>query len=230
MSQAAGIHFSVLRWSSWASSLGATQCKGPELPEVPAMQRRRLSRLSKIALRVALDLDAPGESLSTVFASRHGELTRTLALLSECVDGNDLSPTQFSQSVHNTSSGLFSILRQLTTPSTVVTAGAMTLPMAVIEAVLQSQRQQQPVLLVYADEPVPELFDDYVDEPQQSLGLALVVDAKGREYMAMARSVADAAPPVAHPAVQFEQMLAASQSGLSCRLGQSAWCWQVHRG
>jgi len=43
-----------------------------------------------------------------VFASRHGEADRTLAILQDLAAGAEVSPTLFSMSVHNSVPGLWS--------------------------------------------------------------------------------------------------------------------------
>ena len=63
-------------WASWARAPRVPALDGwPELKFIPAMQRRRFSRLSKLALQVAFDATPPELLADTcsVFASRHGE-------------------------------------------------------------------------------------------------------------------------------------------------------------
>lgn len=68
-----------------AGALFAPQ-NGGEQPDVgflPALQRRRLSRLARMAFYVAWPLADAAGPLPLVFASRHGETPRTLAILSD---------------------------------------------------------------------------------------------------------------------------------------------------
>ncbi|HWT36772.1 MAG TPA: beta-ketoacyl synthase chain length factor, partial [Paraburkholderia sp.] len=58
----------VARWSSWP----AVAAVAPDLGFIEPMARRRLSTLSRIALKVAHDCAADKPSVRIVFASRHG--------------------------------------------------------------------------------------------------------------------------------------------------------------
>lgn len=98
-------------WLAWHKNSGQWPSEFSALPadKIPAMMRRRMSKLSKIAVQVAAEL-SEGEDIGyTVFSSRHGELERTVQLLQDILSGEDASPTAFSQSVHNTAAGLFTI-------------------------------------------------------------------------------------------------------------------------
>jgi hypothetical protein len=136
------------------------------------MQRRRLSRLSRLSLAAAYDCADGNHRLPTVFASQHGEIHRTLGLLGDLAQGEPLSPMAFSLSVHNTASGLYSIASGNTAPSTAVTAGLDTLPMALVEAMGQLQRHDE-VMVVYAEEPLPDAYRAFDEGGNVLLGLAL---------------------------------------------------------
>jgi hypothetical protein len=149
---------------------------------VPAMQRRRLSRLSKISLRTLhecleqlADRDAVDTGfIRTVFASPHGEIHRTVDLLKELAAGEPLSPMGFSLSVHNTAAGIYSIVSGNQAASVSVAAGCDTLEQAVVEAVSQSAYHRQVIALVFADEPLPALYHTEFAVPFP-FGLALCV-------------------------------------------------------
>ncbi|TNF35083.1 MAG: 3-oxoacyl-ACP synthase [Gammaproteobacteria bacterium] len=164
------------QWADWAAGTlaMADNDASPALPFINAMLRRRLSRLSRLALKVAYEAAAGDHSLPTVFCSRHGEIHRTRGLLADLNAGEPLSPMAFSLSVHNTASGLYSIASGNTAASTAIAAGRDTLAMAVIEAtglLLQHER----VLLVFAEEPLPEDYREFADEQTAAFGLALLL-------------------------------------------------------
>lgn len=145
-----------------------------------SMQRRRLSTLAKMALKVAHDCARDHASVRFVYASRHGELTRTTAMLDDLAAGEGLSPTAFSLSVLNASAGLFSIMRQDTAAATGISAGAESFGYGLLEASLQLAAQPQlPVLLVYADEPAPSIYGQMepMDSAAHAIGLLLHGDA-----------------------------------------------------
>ncbi len=128
--------------------------------------RRRLSTLSKVALKVAHDCVAQDE-VRVVFASRHGELRRTTDILRTISAGEPVSPTAFSLSVLNAMTGVFGIARGDRSAASAISAGAETLGYALLEAYAQYATQPgSPVLLVYADEPADPAYGTIEDEVQ----------------------------------------------------------------
>lgn len=185
-----GLHATIEAWSAWAPgvesvdqwqewAIGKRQIESdgsPAVEFVPAMLRRRLSRLSKMALRTVYDCDPNLQSIQTVFCSRHGELLRSTGLLQDIVATKAISPTGFSLSVHNTASGLLSITRKDSASSTAIAAGKATFETAFMEAaaILMTERAQQ-VLLVISDEPAPVPFNEYQDEKEQVYAAAFLL-------------------------------------------------------
>lgn len=164
------LDFTVLAWSAWTPDFNADGL--PDVSFIPAMQRRRLSRLSKMSFwtleRCLSDYSKGSEAphFRTVFASPHGEIHRTQALLTTLAERDPLSPMGFSLSVHNTTAGIYSIVAKNQAPSNSVAAGRDTLEQAMLEAVTQSQFYEQPVLLCYADEPLPEIYQNNFPEKE----------------------------------------------------------------
>ena len=120
-------------------------------------------------------------SVPFVFASRHGDLSRTLELLTALSKEEVLSPTDFSLSVHNSTAGLFSISRGDRAPATALAAGADTLGMGLLEGAAMIAAGAGQVLVCYADDATPEPYAPYVaDEPARhpfSISLLLTRDA-----------------------------------------------------
>ena len=169
------------QWRQWAEgSLPLASEALPALPFIKPMLRRRLSQLSKMAVKVAFEcLNKESDDFAadrTVFCSRHGELARTVGLLEALASGDDLSPTGFSLSVHNAASGLYSIARGDTAASVSIAAGRDTLIEGVREAaMLLAEGGINTVLVVVADEPLPSHLQQYADETQRSFALALLL-------------------------------------------------------
>jgi hypothetical protein len=171
--------------------------QAPDVSFIPAMVRRRLSSLSRAALMVSQrclqNVEPPqATTIRTVFCSRHGELNRTLGLLQDLTDGQLLSPTAFSMSVHNTASGLYSIINNNTAATTALAGGVDGFEKAFVESVaLLANGVCKKVLLVVADEPVPEQLLEYCQEPlvnyaaaflltQESLGQRVTLELQGK--------------------------------------------------
>ncbi|HEY2022349.1 beta-ketoacyl synthase chain length factor [Paraburkholderia sp.] len=153
----------VARWSSWPAFAAAA----PDVGFIEPMVRRRLSTLSRVALKVAHDCAADRSSVRTVFASRHGELRRTTDILRNISAAEPVSPTAFSLSVLNAMSGVFGIARGDRSAASAISAGPETLGYALLEAYAQYAAQPgTAVLLVYADEPADPAYGTIEDEVQ----------------------------------------------------------------
>lgn len=162
---------SDLDWKNWSKA----DKKWPEeLTPVAAnlikpMLRRRMSSLSKLALQSALQISQDQKIDYIIFSSRHGELTRTVKLIKEIMAGEEASPIAFSQSVHNTASGLFTILTNRAVPVTSISATEGPFTSAFVEAYgyLQDNPTHQ-VLLVDFDEPLSAPYQ-YQEEQGYSI-------------------------------------------------------------
>ncbi|MEJ2900190.1 beta-ketoacyl synthase chain length factor [Acinetobacter sp. NS-4] len=132
----------------------------PALEQIPAMQRRRLSGIAKLALSSAIQ-SLNSEAVDyIVWASQYGDEHKTLKILADVLQDQTPSPTQFSTSVHNAIAGLYSILCQDATPSTSLAASWSE---ALVEAYAWLKTSGQPnarVLVVYYDEALPEIYQE----------------------------------------------------------------------
>ncbi|MES2626104.1 MAG: beta-ketoacyl synthase chain length factor [Pseudomonadota bacterium] len=187
------LKFSLDAWSAWAPdktrasdwqawALGQsfqTEPGPPDISSVPAMQRRRMSSLSKMAIATAATAAASSSvKPCCIFASRHGELGRTVKIMESIVKQEDVSPTDFSLSVFNTALGLYSIVSENKAPSTMVVGGEDTFGSALIESMTYLRRfPEVPVLLVYFDEPLPAPLNIMEDPPGPVFSLALLLSA-----------------------------------------------------
>jgi hypothetical protein len=163
----------VAHWSFWSP----TSAMPPDAGFIAPMVRRRLSSLSKAALKVAHDCAQGQRPVRMVFASRHGELRRTTDILRTLTAAEPVSPNAFSLSVLNAMSGIYGISRGDRSPATAISAGPETLGYALLEAYTQFMAEPSPpVLLVYADEPADPLYGNVEYEVQEG-ALAILLDA-----------------------------------------------------
>lgn len=233
------ITFSVRAWSAWAPGLHTSEdwlewshapCApglqgSPELKFVPAMQRRRFSRQSRMALQVAFDATPPEllTDVCTVFASRHGESNACVALLGDIARRAPISPTAFSHSVHNTQGGLFSIAADNGRPSSSIAAGTHTFCAGLIEAVGMCERHAQgPTLLVVTDEPRPAPMRDVDDEVPCAFAVALLLESNAgtaaptfRMELGPTRELLEKAPLRLPEALEFLAWMLAGDSLLA---------------
>ena len=216
----------VARWSQFGCLAGAEASAAPDVGFVEPMLRRRLSPMARMVLRVAEDCAANVADARMVFASRHGELARTTTMLDSLARDEALSPTLFGMSVLNSSVGLYSILKKNTAPATAISAGAASFCYGLMEACLQlAERPEQPVLYVYADEPVPSRYGavDPVASPAHAVGVLLEAGAPVR--IACRFTEGDGAVSADAPAPAFLRCL--SEAGCAqWRESERVWSWE----
>lgn len=147
------IHLSHLNISKAGTALTA-------LEHVPAMQRRRLSNIAKLALNSVIQTLNGSRVDYIVWCSQYGDENKTHKILQDVLQDLTPSPTQFSTSVHNAVAGLYSILCQDDTPSTSLSASWTE---ACIEAYayLKVHAPEARALVVYYDEPLPDIYQEY---------------------------------------------------------------------
>ncbi len=217
-------------WQEWAAGEREPGVEGvPDLPELKPMFRRRLSPLSRMALRVAMDL-RPEQGVASVFASRYGEMSRTLELLRTIVSGESVSPTAFGLSVHNAVSGLYTIGSKDRHASTAIAAAESTFMAGVMEAAawLGSGAQEQ-VLLVYYDEPLPASYQQFADgrEYACAVGMLLSRDGDGPKFR-----ISSAGPRAARTdepqAITWLRHLLQGTGQFELGLAGTGWHWQRH--
>jgi Beta-ketoacyl synthase, N-terminal domain len=133
----------------------------PAPQRLPATERRRAGAVVKASIVVADEalagsgLDPAG--LPTVFTSSTGEPSNC-HLLCEALATVDrmVSPTRFTNSVHNAAAGYWHIATQSRAPSTSLAAFDASFAAGLLEAAVQCHATGAPVLLVAADVPYPE--------------------------------------------------------------------------
>lgn len=149
----AEVGFTVTKWATWLPEQGA-----PRIDVVPPMQRRRLSPLTRSVIDVVSRVIAPTDRVPTVYVSRHGEIISSLNMLRDLAAATPLSPTAFSHSVHNGVVGQLSMLRQDSSEAVALAAGYDGLPSALFEAAGMLAEGAPQVLLIAADEALPDFF------------------------------------------------------------------------
>lgn len=182
-------------WQTTAGSNGRIANDAlPDVAFVEPMLRRRLSRLSRMLLSTA-ESCRRGQVVSRyIWANRHGEIHTTAQLLSQLACGDALSPMGFSLSVHNTAAGLYSIARGDKAPATAIAAGSDTLLAALHEAFALLAVEGRDVMLVYAEEALPSMYQTFQrsEAPAFALALHLVAsDTDAKESFTVCDAEAD---------------------------------------
>ena len=154
-------------WSDAALVLSGRDAYAPaptELPPpalLPPAERRRTGRVVKLALAVALEATTRAQvdptRLASVFSSSGGdghnchELCAALAF-----EPREVSPTRFSNSVHNVAAGYWSIATGAKLESNVLCAFDSSFGAGLLEAMAQVAVDGESLLLVAYDTEYPE--------------------------------------------------------------------------
>jgi hypothetical protein len=137
-----------------------------------------MSTLSKLAVQIGIEAAGNTEPDFLVFCSQHGDLTRLREMLDDIATGVELSPTAFSQSVHNASAGLYTIIAHSRAPVSSLASGGSTFASGWIEAEgYLSKYPNSQVLLVNYDEPLPRDYLPFCPQEQCHYALGLVLRA-----------------------------------------------------
>lgn len=216
----------VSKWATWGEEGCSPQ---PQIGFIEPLVRRRLSFLDRIALHVANTCVAEGEAVHLVFASRHGELARSAELLAQLAKNELPSPMSFSLSVLNAAAGLYGIARKDRSPATAVSSGEATFPLALVEGAAQAQTNPDAAVVVaFADEPPPEVYQSLVDSPRNAHAIAVRLEAKNpqkRVELSWDEGEGDDAPEEA--VWRFARSLEQGKAGGWSANGQR-WTWNVH--
>ncbi len=141
-----------------------------------------MSALSRLAVQTAIEAAGDAAPDYLVFCSQHGDLTRLRGMLRDIAAGAELSPTSFSQSVHNASAGLYTIIRNSHAPVSSLASGASTFACGWVEAEgLVLGNPQSQVLLVCYDEPLPAEYAPYSSQRQCLYALGLLLRATNED-------------------------------------------------
>lgn len=196
--------FVIVAWAAWAPGIAtpaqwlrwaAAPClpsgnDAPPLPEMPAMARRRLNPLGRMAAQVAYECHAGDLGLPVIFASRYGDAARSLELLGDLARDEPLSPTAFGLSVHNAIGAMYSITRSDRANYLSLAAGAGSATAALVEAAGLLHDGAPQVMLVCYHAPLPGQYAAFDDEPAAPYAWAwrIALPAKGQPHLQLSAS------------------------------------------
>jgi hypothetical protein len=232
------LSFRVNRWAAWAPGLADPSAWAgwlaapdlaalageatPLLAELPAMTRRRIDPLGRAALQAAFWAQGDAETGPVVFSSRWGEIARSVGLLQQLAQGEPLSPTAFSLSVHNASSAVYSIARGDTANYSALSAGPHSAAAAVSEALGLLADSASSVLVVSVEAALPAPYERFEARCLPMRAWAALLEAGG-DVSLTTQAVDDT--PTALPAdLAVLQLL----TGHAAELQQGRWRWSRH--
>lgn len=207
---------SIVTWAAWAPPLPDRAAwalwlrHGGDLPpavseqppcsEVPAMIRRRCGQNARMVLetacRACADAEMPLSSVHIVLGSPNGENHALKALLEELVVDAPLSPTAFTNSLHNVPSGYFGIVCQNRQISRTVSAFEDTFAWAWLDAQALLQRKpERHLLLTLTDEIPPQPFERMLAVPPFPFAVSLLLRVANPGEQGLRLELVDAAQP-----------------------------------
>jgi hypothetical protein len=244
------IEFSVVGWSAWAPGLTSTEQwqewaaapwlplgdDAPALTEVPAMQRRRIERLGRMAIQAACWCEQPGDdqaAVPLVFASRHGDVARSLSLLQSLVADEPMSPTAFGLSVHNAIAALYSITRGNRSNYLALAAGDETIEAACVEAVGLLADGASEVRVVAYEAPLPDIYERFATEPDAGFAWCWRLQPAGQPGVRLSLGWEAAngqapAPALLPRGLEAHRFLLSGQPGRVNVADGQRWTWQRH--
>jgi hypothetical protein len=156
----------------------------PACLHIPPLLRRRCSQVARmvleVAFRVCQETHTAPDQVYTIYCSRHGEIQTLRNLLDDLAAASPLSPTLFGNAVHHTPTGYWSIIAQNPLISRTISGGEESFAYGYLEAsCLLSQAPAQPVLLLVADELLPEPFAPARSSSPLAYAVALLLRADG---------------------------------------------------
>lgn len=213
----------------------------PPCELVPSRLNRATSQLTRMLVEVVTQASAdaalePGE-VPTVFASAHGEIQIAVEQMRQMKEGDGkVSPARFKNSVHNTSSGLFTLAAKNRGFTTAIAAGPSTVAMALLEAFALLQTDEHSCVVAIGEEPLPEPLDRFHQQAPLAIAFALRAQGQGPTLASLRH---EPSPPAfgapegleGHPVAPALALLRALEDGRSGPLalgpaddGGRAWC------
>ena len=146
---------------------------------LPPAERRRASRVVKLALALGLEAAAHAgadvATLATVFTASGADGHNCHALCEQLAsDDRRISPTRFHNSVHNAAAGYWGIATRAMAPCQVLCAFDGSFGTGLLDALAQVVLDERPVLLIAYDSEYPTPLHTKRDTPDCA-GLALLL-------------------------------------------------------
>jgi hypothetical protein len=151
----------------------------PKPAIIPANERRRAPLSVKLAVESSWQATQmagidPAE-LGCVFASGLGDTSLTDYMCKALAsDSKALSPTKFHNSVHNAAAGYWTISTGCMSAANSIAAFQESVSVTLLEALIQAQAENRPLLLTFYDAPVAPLLQSMLKN-QAAFAMSLVI-------------------------------------------------------
>jgi hypothetical protein len=164
-------------------TLEAHEIKGPKPEVIPANERRRAPLPVRLAVesswQAVSDAGLDPAELPCVFVSGIGDTQLTDYMCSVLASDNKaLSPTKFHNSVHNAAAGYWTISTGCKHAANSVAGFQESVSLAMMEALIQCQAEQRPLLISFYDAPSSEVLCDLLKN-DVSFSASIVIAPRG---------------------------------------------------
>jgi hypothetical protein len=160
-------------WSELSAILNGEQfeahgIKGPKPQAIPANERRRAPLPVRLAVesswQAVNEAGLDPAKLPSVFVSAIGDTQLTDYMCSVLsTESKALSPTKFHNSVHNAAAGYWTISTGCTQAANSVAGFQESVSLALMEALIQCQAEQRPLLISFYDAPCSEVLCELLE-------------------------------------------------------------------
>ena len=106
-----------------------------DLSFVPSLLKRRLSPLNRVTFYTLNNCYDEDVDL-IIYSSQYGEFDKLLKIIQQYSTENTVSPTLFASSVHNSSIGLFSMMKQCNNSYQAISATQNSVSMGLLNAII----------------------------------------------------------------------------------------------
>ena len=216
------------QWLTWSQCRHAIDPAAPQakLTELPMMTARRLSSGSRLAVECGLAMLRRHDIDAVLYTSRHGELERNYRILQALATGQDVSPTDFALSVHNSAVGNLTIVAQRPIVSSALSAGLDTFQQGLCEVLCLLQAGHKRVLMVDFDGTLPAFYHPGLPEnmPTWAYAVALVFEA-GNAWQCASQPSPAANEPELVQSLQFLQHYLNNDAHFSIAGERMTWHW-----
>jgi hypothetical protein len=233
------VTFSIGQWRAWAPEMRDAESwmqwannpycpladhESPELNFLTPVQRRRLSPMARMVFDCAWPLADNRPSMPLVFASQHGETTRSFALLQAMGRHEGLSPTSFGLSVHNAVAGMWSKIRGGNTKAIALSVNADGLEQAFMEAAFLLRRGARAAMVVLAEERPPPAYIPWIADVPFSYAVAFRIE-RGVQWRLEQHQDQSGIPQLWPNALNFVRHLCLGSPTLQNTNGDQHWLW-----
>lgn len=159
-----------------------TKNKGPKPTIIPANERRRAPLPVRLAVesswQATQDAGVEANTLTCVFVSGLGDTDLTDYMCKTLASDNKaLSPTKFHNSVHNAPAGYWTISTGTMSAANSVAGYEQSVSLTLLEAMIQCDAENKPMLLTFYDAPVAEVLSPILQN-QETFAFSLVIYPK----------------------------------------------------